>query len=300
MPVVAVIGPTATGKSGLGVELALRLGGEVINADALQLYRGMDIGTAKLSIAQRRGVPHHLLDELEVTQEASLAAYQRRARTLRNTMLERGVVPILVGGSGLYVRAMLDRLDIPPTDPVVRAELEAEGERVGAAQMHARLAAADPAAASAILPGNVRRIVRALEVIHLTGRPFSGTMPQPEYDMPAIQIGLTAPRPVLDDRIDQRVERMWADGLVEETEALVAHGLREGRTASRALGYSQVLRQLDGELTDVQARADTAQATRRFARRQESWFKRDQRVHWLPHDEPHLASAAEALVVSRL
>ena len=296
--VVAVVGPTATGKSGLAVELALRLGGEVINADALQLYRGMDIGTAKLTSMARRGVPHHLLDELEVTQEASLAAYQRRARRLRDEVIERGGVPILVGGSGLYVRAVLDRLDIPPADPAVRAELEAEGQRAGAAIMHARLAAADPVAAAAILPGNLRRVVRALEVIRLTGRPFSATLPEPEYDVPAVQIGLTAPWPVLDDQIGRRVQQMWADGLVEETQTLVARGLREGRTASRALGYAQVLRQLDGELTDAQARADTAQATRRFARRQESWFRRDDRVRWLGHDDPQLVSTALAIVTA--
>jgi len=295
VPVIAVVGPTATGKSGLAIELALRLHGEVINADALQLYRGMDIGTAKVTPAERRDVPHHLLDELDVTQEASLAAYQRRARQVRDDLSVRGVVPIVAGGSGLYVRALLDRLEIPPADPAVRARLEDEGARLGAAVMHARLAAADPQAAANILPGNLRRVIRALEVIDLTGRPFSATLPVPEYDVPAVQIGLRAPRPVLDGRIGARVDRMWAGGLVAETEGLVAAGLREGRTASRALGYAQVLRQLDGELTDAEARADTAQATRRFARRQESWFRRDTRVHWLEHDDPELVGKAERL-----
>jgi tRNA dimethylallyltransferase len=293
---VAVIGPTATGKSDLAVELALRLDGEVINADALQLYRGMDIGTAKLTASQRRGVPHHLLDELDVTQEASLAAYQGRARQVWDEVLARGHVPILAGGSGLYVRAVLDQLEIPPTDPGVRAALEAEGELAGSAVLHARLAAADPAAAAAILPSNLRRIVRALEVIELTGRPFTATLPAPRYDRPAVQLGLTAPRPVLDQRIADRVERMWASGLVAETVALAGRGLREGRTASRALGYAQVLRMLDGELDDEQARGDTALATRRFARRQESWFRRDARVQWVAHDDAGLLASALEII----
>ena len=208
--VVAVVGATATGKSELALGLAEALGGEVINADALQLYRGMDVGTAKLPPDQRRGVPHHLLDVLDVTQEASLAAYQRDARQARDEILGRDRVPVLAGGSGLYVRAVLDQLEIPPTDPAVRLRLEREAEQAGAAAMHHRLAGVDPAAAIAILPGNVRRVVRALEVIELTGRPFSATLPRPDYDRPAVQIGLAAPREVLDQRIAVRVRRMWA------------------------------------------------------------------------------------------
>jgi tRNA dimethylallyltransferase len=289
---IAVVGPTATGKSELGLALAETLGGEVINADALQLYRGMDIGTAKLPVAERRGVAHHLLDVLDVTQEASLAAYQRDARRARDEVAARDGVPVLVGGSGLYARAVLDRLEIPPTDAAVRARLEREAERLGAAQLHTRLAGLDPAAAIAILPGNVRRVIRALEVIELTGRPFSATLPRPDYAVPAVQIGLAAPRDVLDQRIAIRVERMWADGLVDETLALVAEGLLDGRTAPRALGYAQVLRMLEGELDDAAARLDTIVATRRFARRQESWFRRDPRVRWLPHDAPDLVERA--------
>jgi len=293
---IAVVGPTATGKSELALGLAERLGGELINADALQLYRGMDIGTAKVPVAARRGVPHHLLDVLDVTQEASLAAYQRDARAARDAILGRDGVAILVGGSGLYVRAVLDRLDIPPTDPVVRLRLEREAEKAGPEQMHARLAALDPVAAIAILPGNVRRVVRALEVIELTGRPFSATLPRPEYDLPAVQIGLEAPRDVLDQRIVTRVEAMWAGGLVDETIGLVAEGLLDGRTAPRALGYAQVLRMLEGELDDLTARADTIVATRRFARRQESWFHRDARIHWMPHDAPDLLERALSVI----
>jgi len=281
---VAVVGPTASGKSDLGLALAEALDGEVINADAMQLYRGMDIGTAKLPPEQRRGVPHHLLDELGVRDEASVAVYQRRARQIVEEIIARGRRPILVGGSGLYLRAVLDRLDIPPTDPGVRGALEAELAAVGPAALHRRLAERDPAAAAAILPSNGRRVVRALEVVELTGRPFTASLPAGRYERPAVQLALDVPRSVLDARIDARVERMWADGLVEEVAGLAAQGLREGRTASRALGYAQVLRLLDGELDDAQARELTAQATHRFARRQLSWFGRDGRITWLPAD----------------
>ncbi|GLY33375.1 tRNA dimethylallyltransferase [Kineosporia sp. NBRC 101731] len=293
---VAVVGATATGKSDLALDLAEALNGEVINADAMQLYRGMDIGTAKLPAGERRGVPHHLLDVLDVTQEASLAAYQRDARAARDDILARGKVPILAGGSGLYVRAVLDQLEIPPTDPKVRLRLEREAESAGAPEMHRRLAEQDPAAAIAILPGNVRRIVRALEVIELTGRPFSATLPRPEYDVPAVQIGLMAPREELDDRIAARVVRMWSDGLVEETVRLVSEGLLDGKTAPRALGYAQVLRMLDGEMDEVEAQVDTVNTTRKFARRQESWFRRDDRVTWLPYDAADLRERALAAV----
>ncbi|GAB6897385.1 tRNA (adenosine(37)-N6)-dimethylallyltransferase MiaA [Kineosporia succinea] len=294
--VIAVVGPTASGKSDLALDLAEALDGEVINADAMQLYRGMDIGTAKLPPSERRGVPHHLLDVLDVTEEASLAAYQREARAARDDIQARGKVPILAGGSGLYVRAVLDQLEIPPTDPRVRLRLEREGEKAGAEEMHRRLAAQDPAAAIAILPGNLRRIVRALEVIELTGRPFSATLPRPEYDTPAVQIGLLAPREELDDRIAARVVRMWRDGLVEETVRLVSEGLLDGRTAPRALGYAQVLRMLEGELDEVEAQVDTVNTTRKFARRQESWFRRDTRVTWLPYDAPDLKEQALAAI----
>jgi tRNA dimethylallyltransferase len=291
-PVVAVVGATATGKSDLGVALALELGGEVINADAMQLYRGMDVGTAKLPVPERRGVPHHLLDVLDVTDEASVAAYQREVRTVVEGVVARGRVPILVGGSGLYVRAALEPLQIPPTDPEVRARLEAEANEAGAAQMHARLARVDPRSADRILPGNVRRVVRALEVIELTGQPFSATLPQPAYLRPTVQLGLRAPRPTLDERIGLRVRRMWADGLLDEVAALLPHGLREGRTASRAVGYAQALAQLDGLIGPDEAQDETARLTRRLARRQESWFGRDPRITWLPYDAPDLPAKA--------
>ncbi|HET9654661.1 MAG TPA: tRNA (adenosine(37)-N6)-dimethylallyltransferase MiaA [Kineosporiaceae bacterium] len=297
--VIAVVGPTAAGKSDLAVDLALALGGEIVNADAMQLYRGMDIGTAKLTPEQRRGVPHHLLDVLDVREEASVAAYQRQAREVLAEIAGRGRRALLVGGSGLYVRAVLDTLDIPPTDPGVRARWEAELAVTGAAQLHARLAAVDPVAAANILPGNGRRIVRALEVVELTGRPFSASLPRQEYAVPAVQLGLSVPRPELDWRIEVRVDRMWADGLVEEVRALAARGLAEGRTASRALGYAQVLRVLAGECDETAAREDTVRATRRFARRQESWFRRDGRVTWLPHDAADLVGQALAVIAPR-
>jgi tRNA dimethylallyltransferase len=282
---IAVVGATAAGKSDLAVALALALDGEVINADSMQLYRGMDIGTAKLTSEERRGVPHHLLDVWDVTQAASVAEYQDLADAVIADTTARGKVPVLVGGSGLYIRAALGDLDFPGTDPVIRERLEAELAGAGPAPLHARLAAADPAAAAAILPGNGRRIVRALEVIELSGRPFSATMPGYDAGRPAVQLGVQLPREELDRRIEARVDRMWAAGLAAEVRQLAARGLRDGKTASRALGYQQMLRHLDGELTSDQARDETVRATRRFARRQESWFRRDPRVTWLPAGE---------------
>jgi tRNA dimethylallyltransferase len=280
--VVAVVGATATGKSDLGVELALRLGGEVVNADSMQLYRGMDIGTAKLTREQQRGVPHHLLDIWSVREPASVATYQRLARETVAEVTARGAVAVLVGGSGLYLRAALDRLDFPGTDGTVRARLEREHAEQGAAALHARLAAVDPEAAATIPASNTRRVVRALEVVELTGRPFTASMPDHRYLLPAVQIGLELPRAELSDRITERVDAMWRRGLVDEVRRLEQDGLREGRTASRALGYAQVLRHLAGECTEDEAREETVRATRRFARRQDSWFRRDPRVHWVP------------------
>jgi tRNA dimethylallyltransferase len=291
-PVVAVIGPTATGKTALGLALAHRLDGEVVNADSMQLYRGMDIGTAKLRPAQRQGVPHHVLDLWAVTEPASVAEYQLAARTAIDAVRARGRTPILVGGSGLYVRAALERFDFPGTDAAVRARLEAELAAVGAPALHARLAAADPAAAARILPGNGRRIVRALEVRELTGADFMAELPSPRPFYPAVHIGVDLDGDVLDDRIARRVDRMWVEGLVAEVLGLEAHGLRAGRTASKALGYQQVLSFLDGECDEDEARADTIRATRRFVRRQRSWFRRDPRITWLDGADPDLVPAA--------
>ncbi|MFB9800574.1 tRNA (adenosine(37)-N6)-dimethylallyltransferase MiaA [Streptomonospora salina] len=298
---IAVVGATAAGKSDLAVELALRLGAasggaEIVNADSMQLYRGMDTGTAKLTPGERRGVPHHLLDIWDVTRTANVAEYQELARARIDELRDRGAAPVLVGGSGLYVRAALDELDFPGTDPVIRARLEAELAERGPAPLHARLAEHDPRAAEAILPGNGRRIVRALEVVELTGRPFTATLPEHTSRYPCVQIGVHVPRPELDARIEMRVDRMWRAGLVEEVRALRDRGLAEGRTASRALGYAQVLRYLQGEWDEEEARVQTVRATRRFARRQESWFRRDPRVHWLDHDDPDLTGRALELV----
>jgi tRNA dimethylallyltransferase len=294
--VVAVVGPTASGKSDLALDLAEALGGEVVNADASQLYRGMDIGTAKVPPAQRRGIPHHQLDVLDVTDEASVAAYQQHARADLAAIAARGRHAVVVGGSGLYVRALLDRLEIPPTDPEVRARLEEEAARLGTATLYARLRGVDPTAADAIEPNNTRRVVRALEVIDLTGRPFSATLPAREYLRPTLALGLELPREVLDERIGCRVARMWRDGLLDEVRALEPLGLRDGRTASRALGYAQALAQLDGAMTETEAQDQTAAMTRRFARRQESWFRPDPRVTWLDPQEDGASARALALV----
>jgi tRNA dimethylallyltransferase len=287
---VAVVGPTATGKTALAVELALELGGEVVNADALQLYRGMDIGTAKATDAERRGVPHHLLDVLDVAETASVAAYQRDARAEIERLLAAGKVPVLTGGSGLYVQAVLDDLRFPGTDPAVRARLDAEAVSLGTPALYARLGERDPSAAAAILPTNTRRIVRALEVIEITGEPFSANLPKPgpaRYG--TVVIGIDRRPEELDERVNERVRRMFEAGLVDEVRGLVKDGLREGKTASRALGYQQVLAELDGEGDFDAAAAATAQATRRFVRKQRSWFRRDQRIHWYDGAEAGLA-----------
>ncbi len=278
---VSVVGATAAGKSDLAVALARELGGEVINTDSMQLYRGMDIGTAKLTEAERGGIPHHLLDVWEVTEAASVAEYQRLARAEIDRLLAAGRPPVLVGGSGLYVRAAIDEMEFPGTDPLVRARLEGELAELGPAVLHARLTGQDPAAAAAILAGNGRRIVRALEVIEITGRPFTASLPTNTAVYPAVQLGVAVPRPELDARITLRVDRMWQAGLLEEVRELEKAGLREGLTAGRALGYQQVLAHFAGDCTEQEARAETVRATKRFARRQESWFRRDARIHWL-------------------
>lgn len=284
--VVAVVGPTATGKSDLALELAEALGAEIVNADAMQLYRGMDVGTAKVPVDQRRGVPHHQLDVLDVTEEASVAAYQVAARADLAGIEQRGRRGILVGGSGLYVRAVLDDLEFPGTDPALRARLLERAEHLGARALHAELAALDPQAAAAIDPANVRRVVRALEVVHITGEAFRARLPVDATLLPAVWIGLRIERGPLDQRIGARAQRMFAAGLVEEVEALLARHGTLGPTASRAVGYAQALAVLDGAATREEAVAATALATRQLARRQEKWFRRDPRVHWLDADRP--------------
>ena len=299
LPVVAVVGATAAGKSDLALGLAERLGGEVVNTDSMQLYRGMDIGTAKLPPSERRGIAHHLVDVLDVREEASVAEFQAQARAVVDDCRARGVVPVLVGGSALYTRAVLDRLDFPVTDPAVRRRLEDQLEAEGSAALHARLREVDPVAASHIEPANGRRIVRALEVVELTGEPFVARLPRPSYVYgEAVQIGVDIDRPTLDERIARRVDRMWDDGLVEEVRRLEQHGLREGRTAQRALGYQQVLAFLAGDTTEDEARERTVTGTRRFVRRQDAWFRKDDRVTWVAHDDQHRVDRALAAIAA--
>jgi tRNA dimethylallyltransferase len=292
-PVIAVVGPTGSGKSDLAVALALELDGEVINADAMQFYRGMDIGTAKITAEERRGVRHHLLDTLDVTQEASVSDFQREARAAVAEIHSRGKRAILVGGSGLYVRAALDVLEFPGTDPGIRRRLEAEVDKAGLATLRTRLEAVDPVSAARL--GDARRVVRALEVFELTGRPFSSFMPAREYFQPAVQIGLEVDRELLKDRLAQRVHRMVANGLQAEVQRLDAAGLRNGKTASRALGYAQFLKVLDGEWDAGQATEETIAATRKFARRQLTWFRADPRIMWLDWQDPDLVDKATAV-----
>jgi tRNA dimethylallyltransferase len=293
--VVAVVGPTATGKSALGIALAKALGGEVVNADSMQLYRGMDIGTAKLPVSARDGVEHHLLDVWDVTRAASVADYQQRARACIGELHARGVTPVLVGGSGLYVRAVLDPIEFPGTDPALRATLEAELASVGGDALHRRLTRLDPVTAAVIPAANGRRVVRALEVITLTGQPYTSALPAYESVYDSVQIGLDCPTETLDKRIGRRVASMVEAGLLDEVRRLDALGLREGVTASRALGYAQLLDVIDGRSTIEDATAVTAQATRRFVRRQRSWFRRDPRIHWLDPAADPLDAALQRL-----
>ncbi len=300
---IAVVGPTGTGKSDLGLALveALALRGtaaEIVNCDTMQFYRGMDIGTAKLSVAERRGIPHHLLDWLEIRQESTAAEYQAVARPVIEEIQRRGVTPILVGGSMLYIASVLNNFEFPARDEALRAGLEADLIEFGARELHNRLAAKDPVAASRIDSQNGRRIVRALEIVTITGEPFAAALPEtPEEWQPSIQIGLLAERAVLVPRLYQRAEAMWQNGLLEEVESLIPAGIRDGKTASQAIGYAQALAELDGSLTHEQAIEQTALLTSRYARRQMSWFRRDKRISWLDFVREDLVAAALELVI---
>ncbi len=297
VPIVAVVGATAAGKTGLSLDLAESLDGEIVNTDAMAVYRGMDIGTAKPSPDERRGVPHHLLDLLDVTEPLTVAEFQGWARAAVAEVRSRGRVPVLVGGSALYTRAVLDRFEFPGTDPAVRRALEAELSDAGPAELHRRLAETDPVAAERILPENGRRIVRALEVIAITGRPYSATLPEHEYADPVtVQIGVDIDRPTLDPRIERRVRAMFDAGFVDEVRRLLDLGLAKGRTARTAIGYREVASYLAGELTLEQAIEATTTATRRFARRQDGWFRKDPRVVWVPWDAPDRLDRALAAV----
>jgi tRNA dimethylallyltransferase len=292
-PIVAVVGATASGKTSLSLDLAERLRGEIVNTDAMQVYRGMDIGTAKLPVAERRGIPHHLLDTLSVRDPATVAEFQEWARAEIGEIRGRGRTPVLVGGSALYTRAILDRFEFPGTDEAVRQRLEDELVEVGPAVLHQRLRAVDPEAADRILVENGRRIVRALEVVEITGRSFTASLPTMEYvDPHTVQVGVDIDRPTLDERIAQRVDAMFEAGFVDEVAGLLDEGLAEGRTAGRAIGYREVAAHLGGELSLDEARERTITATRRFSRRQDSWFRKDPRVVWIRYDDPALVEKA--------
>ena len=283
MTVIVICGATATGKSDLAVALAEELGGQIINADSMQLYKGMDIGTAKLSMEERKGIRHHLIDVLSVREEASVAQYQNDARNLIDQLLEQSIPAIVVGGTGLYIKAILDDLNFPDTDPEVREKIARQAEELGVDVMHERLATLDPAAAAAIPKENVRRVVRALEVIELTGRPYTANLPRvgsTKYPN-ARQFGLVMERETLHERIDLRVDKMWDKGLVREVRDLMGEGLLEGRTAQAALGYAQIIKFAQGEMTEEEAKEETKRATRQYARRQETWFSRDERITWV-------------------
>lgn len=283
MTLIFIVGATATGKSELSLQLADRVNGEIVNADSMQLYRGMDIGTAKLSPQERRGIPHHLIDVLDVNQDASVAEYQGWARSKIDELLGSGKSVIVVGGTGLYIKAILDELNFPDTDPEVRARLSEEAGRIGGTAMHERLGKLDPAAAAAIPKENLRRVVRALEVIEITGKPFTANLPRAgaAYYPEARQFGLVMDRDDLKERIDRRVDLMWEQGFVDEVRLLIASGINSGKTAKAALGYNQIISFLEGRISEAEAKEETKRATRAYARRQETWFSRDARINWL-------------------
>lgn len=303
---IAVVGPTGTGKSDLAISLAQYLDengrrAAIVNADSMQFYRGMDIGTAKLPQSERGGVTHHLLDWLEVKDESTAAEYQTRARALILQLQKDKVIPILVGGSMLYVAAVLNTFEFPARDAALRQSLEEELIQRGSLALHQRLESLDPIAASRIIPQNGRRVVRALEIVLLTGQPFSAALPdEPQDWQPVLEIGLNSDRENLKIRLANRVSKMWNSGLLGEVEGLIPLGIREGKTASQAIGYAQALAQLDGRKSEQEAIAETIQLTNRYARRQMSWFKRDGRIQWLDYQDPLFVERAKNLVQEQI
>ncbi len=295
--VIVICGATATGKSDIALDIAERIGAEIINADSMQLYRGMDIGTAKLKVTERRNIAHHMLDVLDVTEDSTVAWYQERARTAIAEIHDRGLHALIVGGTGLYIKAILDDLNFPDTDPQVRANLEKLGEEFGANYLFERLQELDPAAALAIDRANIRRIIRALEVIEITGKPFTANLPREDSSRfpDALQFGLVMDREHLRERIDLRVDRMWEEGFVAEVDELITQGIRRGSTAQRALGYSQILAMRAGTLSEDEAKEETKRASRQYARRQETWFSRDQRIQWVATHQPRLETILEKI-----
>jgi tRNA dimethylallyltransferase len=295
--VIVICGATATGKSDIAIEIAQELGAEIINADSMQLYRGMDIGTAKLNVEERRGIPHHLLDVLDVSQDSTVAWYQEQARAVITEIHGRGKDAVIVGGTGLYIKAILDDLNFPDTDPEVRAKLEAELEEFGAAALFTRLEELDPAAALAIDRANTRRVIRALEVIEITGLPFTANLPREDSSRypDALQFGLVMDREHLRERIDQRVDRMWDAGFIDEVDRLISQGIGDGTTAQRALGYAQIIAMRSGTMTEEEAKEDTKRASRQYARRQETWFSRDARIQWVAQHQPRLETILQKI-----
>jgi tRNA dimethylallyltransferase len=302
---VAVVGPTGSGKSELGLQLAENLiarqrPAQIVNCDSMQFYRGMDIGTAKLSMDERRGVKHHMIDTLDIRDESTAAEYQQQVRPLIEELQAKSITPILVGGSMLYIAAALNTFEFPERDAELRQQLEVELEALGSHAMHRRIAELDPIAASRIDPLNGRRVVRALEILLITGEPFSAALPdENESWQPVLEIGLNSDRAHLVERLAKRVEKMWQQGLVDEAQSLISSGLREGKTSSMAIGYRQALAQLDGELSQQEAIDQTVQLTQRYARRQMSWFRRDERINWFDYQQPDLFGAVTELVAAK-
>jgi tRNA dimethylallyltransferase len=302
---VAVVGPTGSGKSELGLQLAEHLiarqrPAQIVNCDSMQFYRGMDIGTAKLSMDERRGVKHHMIDTLDIRDESTAAEYQQQVRPLIEELQANSITPILVGGSMLYIAAALNTFEFPERDAELRQQLEVELEALGSHAMHRRIAELDPIAASRIDPLNGRRVVRALEILLITGEPFSAALPdENESWQPVLEIGLNSDRAHLVERLAKRVEKMWQQGLVDEAQSLISSGLREGKTSSMAIGYRQALAQLDGELSQQEAIDQTVQLTQRYARRQMSWFRRDERINWFDYQQPDLFGAVTELVAAK-
>ena len=295
--VIVICGATATGKSDIAIEVAQEIGAEIINADSMQLYRGMDIGTAKLTVEERKGIPHHLLDVLDVSEDSTVAWYQEQARAAIKEIHGRGKDAVIVGGTGLYIKAILDDLNFPDTDPEVRAKLEAELAEFGAAALFTRLEELDPAAALAIDRANTRRVIRALEVIEITGMPFTANLPREDSSRypDALQFGLVMDREHLRERIDQRVDRMWDAGFVDEVDHLISQGIGNGSTAQRALGYAQIIAMRSGTMTEEEAKEDTKRASRQYARRQETWFSRDARIQWVAQHQPRLETILQKI-----
>jgi tRNA dimethylallyltransferase len=295
--VIVICGATATGKSDIAIEIAQEFGAEIINADSMQLYRGMDIGTAKLTVEERKGIPHHLLDVLDVSEDSTVAWYQEQARAAITEIHGRGKDAVIVGGTGLYIKAILDDLNFPDTDPEVRAKLEAELAEFGAAALFTRLEELDPAAALAIDRANSRRVIRALEVIEITGMPFTANLPREDSSRypDALQFGLVMDREHLRERIDQRVDRMWDAGFVDEVDRLISQGIGNGSTAQRALGYAQIIAMRSGTMTEEEAKEDTKRASRQYARRQETWFSRDARIQWVAQHQPRLETILQKI-----